>query len=266
MAWQTKDTKSPPFLVLSAFYKQRVLEVLQQAHAISILRHAILVGEGSNRSCICTWGPPLSLFDMLLGTSGVQGLMCPLWFALLSGSFLFLDVGPSILFVVLPRFWVLWFMFDWQGFITKSLCSINGSQGWKLHWLWIWLFFHPATSVIVLRKLFSTSQYCSSEILCTRNPKSGPVLNQQTQTHNAGCMYGDNITFIQSCPYTYITFIVILSHNKPWWAATYITYMYLCVYILIIIIHGWLWHKLNYFLFCEVLLKSLTLLSKIPKI
>jgi hypothetical protein len=79
-------------------------------------------------------------------------------------------------------------------------------------------------------------------------------------------MYGDNITFIQSCPYTYITFIVILSHNKPWWAATYITYMYLCVYILIIIIHGWLWHKLNYFLFCEVLLKSLTLLSKIPKI
>jgi hypothetical protein len=33
-------------------------------------------------------------------------------------------------------------------------------------------------------------------------------------------MYGDKITFIQSCPYTYITFIVILSHNKPWWVAT----------------------------------------------
>jgi hypothetical protein len=40
-----------------------------------------------------------------------------LWFALLGGSFVFLDVGPSILFLVFPIFGVLWFSFDWQGFI-----------------------------------------------------------------------------------------------------------------------------------------------------
>ncbi len=30
--------------------------------------------------------------------------MFPLWFALLDGSFVFLDIGPSILFLVLPFF------------------------------------------------------------------------------------------------------------------------------------------------------------------
>jgi hypothetical protein len=44
-------------------------------------------------------------------------LMFPLWLALLSGSFVFLDMGPSILFLVFRLLWVLWFLFDWQGFI-----------------------------------------------------------------------------------------------------------------------------------------------------
>jgi hypothetical protein len=34
--------------------------------------------------------------------------MFPLWFALLGGSFVFLDVGHTILFFVFPLFWVLW--------------------------------------------------------------------------------------------------------------------------------------------------------------
>jgi hypothetical protein len=46
--------------------------------------------------------------------------MFPLWFALLGGSFVFLDVGPSILFLVFPLFWVLWFIYDWQGFIEND--------------------------------------------------------------------------------------------------------------------------------------------------
>jgi hypothetical protein len=41
MAWGTKGIKSPPLLVLNVFYKQRVLMVLQHAHAISILRCAL---------------------------------------------------------------------------------------------------------------------------------------------------------------------------------------------------------------------------------
>ncbi len=43
--------------------------------------------------------------------------MFPLWFTLLGGSFVFLDVGPSILFLVFIFFGVLWFIYDWQGFI-----------------------------------------------------------------------------------------------------------------------------------------------------
>jgi len=35
--------------------------------------------------------------------------MFPLWFTFLGGSFVFLDVDPSILFLVFLLFWVLWF-------------------------------------------------------------------------------------------------------------------------------------------------------------
>jgi hypothetical protein len=49
---------------------------------------------------------------------GFRHLMFPLWFTLLAGSFVFLDMGPSILFLVFPFFFgVLWFNYDWQGFI-----------------------------------------------------------------------------------------------------------------------------------------------------
>jgi len=37
------------------------------------------------------------------------------WFFCLLGC-----VGPSILFLVFPLFWVLWFIFYWQGFIIKQ--------------------------------------------------------------------------------------------------------------------------------------------------
>jgi hypothetical protein len=43
MAWGMKGTKGPPLSILSAFYKQRVLVVLQHALAISILRCAIAI-------------------------------------------------------------------------------------------------------------------------------------------------------------------------------------------------------------------------------
>jgi hypothetical protein len=46
--------------------------------------------------------------------------MLPLLFALLGDSFVLLDVDPSILFLAfsLCLFWVLWFIYHWQGFIT----------------------------------------------------------------------------------------------------------------------------------------------------
>jgi len=54
--------------------------------------------------------------------------MFPLWFALLGGSFVFMDLGSSILFLVFPLFWVLWFIYDRQGFI------ITGSATTKKWW------------------------------------------------------------------------------------------------------------------------------------
>ncbi len=43
--------------------------------------------------------------------------MFPLWFTFLGGSFVFLDMGASNLFIVFPLFfWVLYFLFDCLGF------------------------------------------------------------------------------------------------------------------------------------------------------
>jgi hypothetical protein len=47
--------------------------------------------------------------------------MFPLWFAFLGGSFVFLNVRISILFLVFPLFWVLWLFYDWQGFIINVI-------------------------------------------------------------------------------------------------------------------------------------------------
>jgi hypothetical protein len=43
--------------------------------------------------------------------------MFPLWFALLGGSFVVLDVRPSILFLVFLFFGCFWLVYGWQGFI-----------------------------------------------------------------------------------------------------------------------------------------------------
>jgi hypothetical protein len=44
--------------------------------------------------------------------------MFPLWFAFLGGSFAFLGMGPSILYLVFPFFGVLWLIHGWHGFIN----------------------------------------------------------------------------------------------------------------------------------------------------
>jgi hypothetical protein len=50
--------------------------VLQHAHAISILRCVVVVGEGLFRLNILSNCPPLSLFDMLLMIGGGSGIGC----------------------------------------------------------------------------------------------------------------------------------------------------------------------------------------------
>ncbi len=70
------------------------------------------------------------IFDMLLTIRGSLGTWCslcdsPSWDG---GSFVFLDVGPSILFLVFPFCWVLWLINGGQGFINVILAC-----NWNLH-------------------------------------------------------------------------------------------------------------------------------------
>ncbi len=60
--------------------------------------------------------------------------MFPLWFGLLGGSFVFLDVvDPSILILVFipPIFWVLCFISNWPGFTSFSE---KGKELANEHW------------------------------------------------------------------------------------------------------------------------------------
>ncbi len=74
----------------------------QHAQAISILSHAIVVGEGSSKLGVISRGPPLLLFDMLVATGGGSGtrrslVVCPLLVVLLGhGSFLFIPCIPLV--------------------------------------------------------------------------------------------------------------------------------------------------------------------------
>jgi hypothetical protein len=73
MVWGTKGNGGLPFLVLHTFYKQKVLMMLLWAHAISILKWVVVVGESFSRLGVLSRGPLLSLFDMLFATRGGSG-------------------------------------------------------------------------------------------------------------------------------------------------------------------------------------------------
>jgi hypothetical protein len=85
------------------------------------LKCVVVVGEGFSRLSILSRALPFSLFDMLLMTGGVQEFYVPFvvhllwWFCCLLGfgSFHFVPCFP-------PFFWVLWFIYDWQGFIIEN--------------------------------------------------------------------------------------------------------------------------------------------------
>jgi len=93
-------------------------------HMISILKH-FAIGKGSSRLAVLSKRSyPFPIWYAYCKRRGFKNLMFPLWFTLLGGSFVFLDMGPSILFLVFPLLWVLWFIYKWQGFIIS----------WALFW------------------------------------------------------------------------------------------------------------------------------------
>jgi hypothetical protein len=79
---------------------------------MSILRCVVAIDEGSSKLGVFLEGPPLSLFDVLLMTRGVQELHVPFvvhpllkWFICLlgRGSFRYVPCFPLI--------WVLWLIY-----------------------------------------------------------------------------------------------------------------------------------------------------------
>ncbi len=113
---------------------------LQRVQVVFILKHDVVVSEGSSKLCVLSRGPPLSLFNMLFMTRGGSRTWCfdcgsP---SLLGGSFVFLDVGPSILFPIFPLYWVLSFIYDWQGFIIDWILELDRliGLGWN-PWAWL---------------------------------------------------------------------------------------------------------------------------------
>jgi hypothetical protein len=150
MVWEAKGTRGLPLSVWCTFYRQKVSVVLKHTQMIFILRH-VAIGEGSSRLGNLSSGPLLFLFDIAYhNMRGFKSLMFSLWFCPLRWVFVFLDVDPPILFLVLSLFWVLWFIYNWQGFylgtyrpgwnntynhgMKEGACSPNGCLVWVRLW------------------------------------------------------------------------------------------------------------------------------------
>jgi hypothetical protein len=105
------------------------------------LRCAVAVDEGSSRVGLLSGDPPPHSYASR-DRRGFGNLMFSLWFAVLGGSFVFFDVGPFILLLVfsLLFFWVLWFIYDWQGFISTSVGCVSLFSP-DPPWISRWFFF-----------------------------------------------------------------------------------------------------------------------------
>jgi hypothetical protein len=94
---------------------------------VSVLRHVVAMGEGLFKLGVFSKGPPLSYYASR-NKRGFGNLMFHLWFMLLGGTFVFLGVSPSILFLVFP-FWGalidLWLARFHQTNSNEKLNNIN---------------------------------------------------------------------------------------------------------------------------------------------
>jgi hypothetical protein len=70
VTWGMKGIGGLPFLILHAFYRQKVLVVLSHAHATFILKCVVTISEVSFRLGVLLGGLTLFLFDMFFMTRG----------------------------------------------------------------------------------------------------------------------------------------------------------------------------------------------------
>ncbi len=74
MEWSTKCSSDPPLAILHAYYKQRVLIALQIVEATFILRHVVIVGEGSfGLSVLSGFPSPFYYYYYMLLVIGGEG-------------------------------------------------------------------------------------------------------------------------------------------------------------------------------------------------
>jgi hypothetical protein len=76
MMWGAKGIRSPPFSILHAFHKYKVLLALQYAQTIFILKCAAAINEVSYGLGILSRSLPISLFDMFFTTGRGYGTLC----------------------------------------------------------------------------------------------------------------------------------------------------------------------------------------------
>jgi hypothetical protein len=102
---------------------------LQRVHALSILRRAVTVGEGSSRLGVYrVYLPFLICFKQLVEVLVLSGSFTTLW-ATSFGLFACLDFGPGPLFFLLSLSWVPSFYKLWQAFIIyKNIPTLYTMQ------------------------------------------------------------------------------------------------------------------------------------------
>jgi len=92
--------------------------------SIKILRCVVAIGEGFSRLGLLSGGPPLSFFICFSWQEGVWELDVPFVVCLLRWFFYLFGHGSFHFVLCIPLFWVLWFIYDWQGFWWPSSIKI----------------------------------------------------------------------------------------------------------------------------------------------
>jgi len=135
MAWNTKGSRGPPFSILGSFYMQKVLMALQQTQVTFISRHAIIVSEGSSNLSVLSSDPLLFLSDIFFAPGGFEYLTCSRSFCgppPLVVFFFCQDLGPIILYLFSPLFWMFCFINVWKVFIINVIGWANCDlKQWK---------------------------------------------------------------------------------------------------------------------------------------
>ncbi len=134
-------------------------------------------------------------------------IMCPLWFALLGGSFVFLDVDPSILFIVFAPFWVLGLYLigrvsSRNHFVPLMDPRVESCIGFEFG-------FSPILPhlLLSLESCFPPLKIAPPRSFAQETPEVGQTLTSTYKHTMQDVCMGTRLHPYNLCPYTYIHYI-----------------------------------------------------------